>query len=229
MMKRLLILLAAVLVTLPALQAQNAEQIMERARLGAVLQSADLHGQIRKDRQKTPVSLFLRKQDIQFTTGAGQQRFHMRLGDGKHDLFEIVGGKTKLFPKQRLGEPIAESDLTYEDLSLRFFYWPKPQLLGEERVDIHNCWKIRINNPGKAGRYAAIYVWIHQKFGAFMKIEGFDRQGNKLKQFTVEEVMKLPDGKHTVKKIQVGTYQGDRRKSISYLEFDKPKPQGLGR
>lgn len=230
-MKRFLIFLSVLTgLCLPAV-AQNAEQIMERARIGATLQSTDLHGKIRKDRKETPVSLFLRNQDIQFTTGAGKQRFHMRLGDGKHELFEMDDkGRQGAFPKDKLSQEIAGSDLTYEDLSLRFFYWPNPQLEGEERVDIHNCWKIRLNNPGKSGDYAAMYVWIHQKYGAFMKIEGFDQKGNKLKQFTVEKVMKLPDGGTTVKTVKVASYKGDRVTGISYLEFDKPKklePQGL--
>ncbi|MEM1085633.1 MAG: outer membrane lipoprotein-sorting protein [Verrucomicrobiota bacterium] len=230
MMKASLTLLASAVALIAPLHAQNAEQILERARLGAVLQNADLHGKIRNGREKTSVSLFLRNEDIQFTTGAGEERFHMRLGNNQFDLFEIVGGKTKAFPKKKFGQAIAGSDLTYEDLSLRFLYWPNPKLEGEERVDVHNCWKIRIDNPGKSGRYSAVFVWIHQKFGAFMKIEGFDGQGNKLKQFTVEEVMKLPDKTHTVKKIQVASYANGRRSGISYLEFDKPKkgPKGLG-
>lgn len=234
MIKGLLIFLATVLAVPSPLHAQTAEQIMERARLGTTLQSADLHGQIRKQgkRGSTPVSLFLRGENIQFMTGAGAERFHLRLGDDQQKLFAIINNKTVGFPREKLGQPIAGSDLTYEDLSLRFFYWPNPQLEGAERVDIHNCWKIRVNNPGRTGRYGVVYVWIHQKFGAFMKIEGFDRKGRKLKEFSVEEIMKLPDKTHTVKKVKVASFSGGRTSGISYLEFDKPKkvgPQGLGR
>lgn len=230
-MKRLIFSFLAIAACISGAVAQSASQIIERARIGATLQSTDLSGQISKGRNKTPVTLFLRNQDIQFTTGAGKERFHMRLGDGKHELFEMDDkGKQGAFPKGKLSQSIAGSDLTYEDLSLRFFYWPNPKLEGEERVDIHNCWKIRLNNPGKSGDYAVMYVWIHKEYGAFMKIEGFDRQGKQLKQFTVDEVMKLPDGGYTVKKVQVSSYKDGRRSGVSSLEFDKPKkagPQGL--
>ena len=202
--------------------AQDAAQLMERARMAATLQNNDLRGTIRQGRAKTDVSLFLRGKDIQFTTGAGQQRFHMRLGDDKFDLFEIINGKTVAFPNNKLRQPIAGSDLTYEDLSMRFFYWPNPKLEGGERVRTHDCWKIRINNPGRTGDYGLVYVWVHKKFGAFMKVEGFDRQGNKLKQFTVEEVMKLSDGTHTLKQMKVSSIRGGKTVSHSYLEFDKP-------
>jgi hypothetical protein len=146
----------------------------------------------------------------------------MRLGDDQFDLLEIVGGKTVAFPDKKLRERIVGSDLTYEDLSMRFFYWPKPQLLGEERVGTQMCWKIRINNPGRGGDYGVMYVWVHKEFGAFMKVEGFDRQGNKLKQFTVESTMKLPDGSYTLKEMKVSSFNGGRASSHSYLEFDKP-------
>ena len=70
---------------------QTAEQLMERARIAATLQNNDLRGNIRKGRAKTDVSLFLRGENIQFTTEDGAERFHMRLGDNKFDLLEIVG------------------------------------------------------------------------------------------------------------------------------------------
>lgn len=224
------IALALTATLLSSVQGQDAGQLMERARIAATLQNNDLRGTIRQGRAKTDVSLFMRGKDIQFTTGAGQQRFHMRLGDDQFDLFEIISGKTVAFPDRKLREAIAGSDLTYEDLSMRFFYWPNPKLEGDERVKTHDCWKIRINNPGRSGDYGLVYVWVHKKFGAFMKVEGFDRQGNKLKQFTVEEVMKLPDDSYTLKEMKVSTVRGGRTSSTSTLEFEKPTrpaPKGL--
>lgn len=220
-MKKMTCLAIVASVLLPA-SGQTAEQLLDRARMAATLQENDLRGTIRKDRKKTDVSLFLRGKNIQFTTNDGSERFHMRLGDDQFDLLEIINGKTVRFPDKKLRQPIAGSDLTYEDLSMRFFYWPNPQLLGEERVKGYDCWKIRINNPGETGAYRVVYVWVHKKFGAFMKVEGFDRQGNKLKQFTVDDVMKLSDGSYTLKEMEVASYQGGRVSGRSSLEFDKP-------
>ncbi len=224
-------LFIALLAVLPA-TGQDAERIMEQTRLGATLQGTDLEGKIRKGRGQVPVHLFLRGENIQFQYSPDNKNwkiFHMRLADD-HDLFEMVNGKTFRFPNEKLGIPIAGSDLTFEDLSLRFFYWPNPVLKGSERVKTFDCWKIRLNNPGNSGKYAAMYVWVHKDSGAFIKVEGFDRQGNKLKQFTVEDIMKLPDGSHTLKKMKVSSYSGGRASGVSYLEFDMPKkatPGGL--
>ena len=217
----ILSLLAAGLAAVPAL-GQDAEQLMERARIAATLQQTDLHGEISKGRTKLSIALFLRGENIQFTTGQGEERFHMRLGDDQFDLFEIVGGKQRTFPSARLSESIAGTDLTYEDLAFRFLYWPNPSLEGDEFVSRNDCWKIRVNNPGRKGAYAVIYVWIHKKSGAFMKIEGFDRSGKRLKRFEVREVQKVGDG-YTLKEMDVSTMNGDRTASRSRLSFDRPR------
>ena len=230
-MSRLLPFLFSSLSLIATTLGQSAEQIIDRARFATTLQHNDLTGSIRQGNRRIPVALFLKGQNIQFQYAADGRNwtpFHMRLGDDKFDLFEFRNGKTIAFNRDKLAQPVAGTDLTFEDLSMRFFYWPNPILEGEERVKTFNCHKIRLNNPGNQGAYAAVYVWVHKEFGAFMKVEGFDRQGRKLKEFTVEDVMKLPDGSHTLKEMRVSSYQGGRRTGISYLEFDKPKgPGGL--
>ena len=232
-MKIYQMMMAGVLTAMgPSVYGQDPNVLIERARLAATLQENDLRGEIRHDRgrKKTQVSLFLRGEDLQFTTD-GEERFHMRLADDQYDLFRVdAGGKTVGFPAEELVEPIAGSDLTYEDLSLRFLYWPQPKLLGTEKVKSHDCWKIRVDNPGAKGNYSAVYLWLHKEFGAFMKVEGFDKAGKKLKRFTVEDVMKVGDGIYTVKKVKVSSYRNGRVTGNSYLEFEKPeKPSRLRR
>lgn len=208
----------------------DAGVILEQARVAATLQQTDLHGVIRKGSSRTKVSLFLRGQDIQFALEDGKQRFHMRLAEGGASLFEIIGGKTVAFNPKKLVQPVAGSDLTYEDLAFRFFYWPKPVLEGTESVKGEKCHKIRLNNPGQGGDYAVVYVWIHTKFGAFMQVRGHDKKGELLKEFRVEEVMSIGGGTYTLKKMRVNTMRGGRVAGITYLEFDKPTkagPQGL--
>jgi hypothetical protein len=157
----------------------------------------------------------------------------MRMGDAAIDLFEIVDGKTKAFAPDRLVSPIAGTDLTYEDLALRFFYWPDPQLEGEENVGGQACYKIRIDKPRNApGRYEVVYVWVHKKFGAFMRIRGHDKNGGLVKEFQVEDVMQVAKDLWTLRKMQVATHDPatGRRLSITDVTFDTPKkagPRGL--
>ena len=195
-----------------------------------------LSGNLRQGNRKTPVTLYLKGEDIQFqfSENASPWRiFHMRIGDEAFNLFEIVNGKTQRFPPEKLVAPIAGTDLTYEDLALRFFYWPNPKLEGEEDVGGQSCYKIRIDKPkGVAGRYKVVYVWVHRKFGAFMKICGHDKNGALVKEFQVEDVMQIAKDTWTLRKMQVATHDPatGRRVSITDVTFDSPKkagPRGL--
>lgn len=223
---------------LAAAQEPNAKTILEGARMAATLTKLDegLSGNLRKGRSKTPVTLFLKGKDIQFQFSENNgpwQIFHMRIGDESFNLFDISDGKTKAFPPQKLVEPVAGTDLTYEDLALRFFYWPNPKLEGEEDVGGQACYKIRIDKPkGVAGRYEVAYVWVHKKFGAFMRIRGHDKSGGLLKEFQVEDVMQIAKDTWTLRKMQVATHDPatGRRLSITDVTFDSPKkagPRGL--
>lgn len=228
----LALFLAGILIS--AVSGQDASQIIERARIAATLQNNDLRGKLeKKGGDKADVMLFLKGKEIQFQysiKGGPWSIFHMRLGRNQYDLFEIVGGKTIRFPDKKLSDPVAGTDLSFEDLSLRFFYWPNPKLEGSESVKGEDCWKIRLNNPTKAGAYGAVYVWVHKKFGAFMKIRGHDRSGDLRKEFLVDDIMRLPDGTYTLRKMKVASINGGRTTGLSYLLFDKPKktgPRGL--
>lgn len=228
------IAVALALVSTAHAQVPNAQQILEGARISATLTRLDegLSGNLRKSGANTPITLFLKGKDIQFqyTENNGPLRiFHMRIGDQDFNLFEIINGKTVAFPAAKIVEPIAGTDLTYEDLALRFFYWPNPQLEGQEDVGGQTCYKLRIDKPkGSPGRYEVVYVWVHAKFGAFMRIRGHDKNGGLVKEFEVEDIMKVADNVWTLRKMQVATCDpaSGRRLSITDVTFDSPKKAG---
>ena len=239
MHRRVLIALAIPLLCLNAIaQTPNPSAILEGARLSASLTKLEkgLSGSIRKGNHKTPVTLFLMGREIQFQfseTPDAPRIFHMRMGDSSYKLFEIIDGKTRDLSSKQLVSPIANTDLTYEDLSMRFFYWPDPKLEGSEMVGGQSCYKIRIDKPQHTpGRYQVVYVWVHEKFGAFMKIRGHDEKGGLLKEFQVEDIMQVADKIWTLRKMQVSSHdpQSGRRTSITDVTFDSPnqvKPRGL--
>ena len=205
----------------------KAERIVNGVRLASTLQQNDLNGSLRKNGKRTPIGLFLRGENIQFQYYEKKKWsvFHMRLKQNNFDLFEMIKGKNVKFPSKKLGQPIMGTDLTYEDLAFRFLYWPNPKIVGEETIKLQKCHKIRLVNPGKGGRYAIVYIWVHQKFNALMQVAGYNKQGQILKRFHVTELMKVAKGQ-TLKKMNVETYNPANGKvtGITYLEFKKPQP-----
>lgn len=226
--------IAVVAAPFASAQQPTAQQIIEGARLSATLTKLEdgLAGKLRKNGADIPITLFLKEKNIQFQFQAGRQDwsiFHMRIGDQAVDLFEIVDGKTVPFPAAKIVQPIAGTDLTYEDLAFRFFYWPDPKLEGIEDVGGQPCYKVRVDKPkGATGRYEVIYVWVHTKFGAFMRIRGHDKNGGLVKEFEVEDVMKVADNVWTLRKMQVATCDPatNRRISLTDVTFDTPKKAG---
>jgi hypothetical protein len=234
------ILIAAALVSSAHAQQPDADAILKGARISATLTQLDktepLNGNLSKDGKKIPIALFLDGKNIQFQFNENNtwRVFHMRLSDEKYDLFEMIEGKTQDFPAEKLTQPIAGTDLTYEDLALRFFYWPNPKLEATEDVGGQPCYKLRIDKPkGSPGKYEVVYIWVHQKFGAFMRIRGHDKNGGLVKEFEVESVMPVADNVWTLKKMKVATCDPNkdgRRISITDVTFEAPKklaPRGL--
>ena len=208
-----------------------AEKIVDGVRLATTLQQNDLNGNLRKNGKRTPIGLFLRGKNIQFQYQKDKKWnvFHMRLNQNNFDLFEIINGKNVAVSSKKLSSPIINSDLTYEDLAFRFLYWPNPKIVGEDVIRLQKCHKIRMENPGKGGRYDIVYIWVHKKYNALMQVTGYDKNGKILKRFFVTELMDVPTGQ-TIKKMKVEKYNPATGKAtgITYLEFNKPKPMRKG-
>jgi hypothetical protein len=180
--------------------------------------------------------MFVREgNNLQFALGNGE-RFHIRLGDEDCELLTIdANNKTTRFPVSKLATPIAGTDVTYEDLTLRFLYWQGAKLEGEETVNGAACYRIALSNPGKDGAFGKVYVWVHKQYGAFWQIRAHDRAGKPIKEFQVEKVMQVPGGKgYTVEKMLVASLEDQggkyRVKSRTYIQFNDDgakAPKGL--
>jgi len=209
--------------------AQSADEIMSSVRQVAILQNEQtLEGQIRKQRLKIPMVMFLRGKDIQFKLDGGKQGFHLRLNDDGQQLFEIVDGEALPLPHERIGVSIAGTDVSYEDLALKFLYWKNPRIVDEQKIDGQQCWRLHVNNPDQTGQYREISVWVTKRERALMRVVGYGERPDQglppaLKQFEITKIMKVEDT-YTIGTMKVSTFGPDNRvKGITYLEFEKPK------
>lgn len=227
----LTLLTFALMITANARADQAAERILKNVRLGATLQHGMLQGHLRKGGKRTPMQLTMKGNNIsfQFFKNKAWSGFHMQLNKGRAKLFQLQNGKATPFPRAKISEPIFGSDVTYEDLSLRFLYWPNAKIVGTEVIKTMACHKIRLINPGKGGRYNIVYIWVHKKHGALMQVAGYNKKGQLLKRFHITDIMEV--GKvQTIKKMNVETYQLGTNKviGISYMDFYKPKKRREG-
>ena len=231
-MKSIRIALSALVLFSPLAAAEpDADKILAGARLSATLTHLEegLEGTLNQGARKIPITLFLKGKDIQFqfTEGGKRRIFHMRLDDERFLLFEMMDGKQVDFPREKLTQPIAGTDLTYEDLALRFFYWPNPKLEGTEDVGGQSCYRLLLDKPkNAAGHYERVYVWVHTKFGAFMRIRGYDNNRGLLKEFQVEDVMQVSENVWVLEKMQVATHDPKTARRISITDVIFKKASG---
>lgn len=208
------------------LQAETVDgpSLIQTVRNGVAQQRHDVEGMIRKEGMKsTPVKIFLRGEDYQFHVGG--DRYHLRLGKAAAELFTITEeGAMARFPPEKLSSPIAGADVTFEDFSLLFLYWPNAALKGEDQVNGEDCYRVELHNPGKDGAYQTVFVWIHKKHRVFWRIKGFDAKGDPTKQIDVLAVMQMDNAQYGIKSMKISSLGTENRVSgITYLDLEPRK------
>ena len=221
--------LALVFFSLSSLPAQEAKplatDILRQARFTAALQEGDLEGELAGAKIKIPFRMTMADQKIHFVFANPDQRITLHLGDDRFLFTEtLADGKEKPLPTTRHAENLRGTDITYEDLALRFLFWKDATILEEPEFKGRKSWKIRINNPGTPGPYSVVYAWIDKESAALLRVQGYNQKGECVKQFEVLSGMKIENG-WMLKEMRVETMVGNPGKvaSRTYLRLDKPK------
>ena len=197
--------------------AQTAKEIMESVRQVTVLQKEQtLTGVLRKGKKKVPLNLFLRGKDIQFTLNGGAEGFHLRLKENDQEFWDITNGKATKFPASKIGASVAGTDVTYEDLALKFLYWPNPSKYEGGKIGLEDCWRIHVVNPDTNGSYREVSVWVTKKHRALARVVGYGPRPDRrpLKQFEIIDVMKV-NGVFTVETMKVSRFDQKRSESCT--------------
>jgi hypothetical protein len=93
----------------------------------------------------------------------------------------------------KFDEKIRGTDVTYDDLSMRFLYWPNAKIVREEKLKGRNCILLSIPNPDGAGAYASVDVWIDKMSGGMVKMIGRDKGDRPIRRFEVLSGKKFDD------------------------------------
>ncbi|MBK8094920.1 MAG: hypothetical protein IPK32_23855 [Verrucomicrobiaceae bacterium] len=154
-MKRSLLLISLLSVIIPAsihaedAKPKTAEEILEIVQLSYALQNHRMTGALRDDatgRQES-MELTMEKRVMRFRFANPGQIIHLDMNPRPAVLYEVKAGGSQVVPASKHADYIRGMSLNYLDLSLKFLYWPKPQLLGEKRVSLQKCWLVRVSNP----------------------------------------------------------------------------------
>ena len=121
------------------------------------------------------------------------------------------------------------TEFTYDDMGDRKVDDYKHSLLGEEKIDSKDCWKIE-SVPVKKSMYSKYISWIDKESLLNLKAEFYDEQGSILKVLTVSGIEKK-EGFWTANKMEMNSLQKKRSTIIEILkhEFNKEIPDSYFR
>lgn len=199
-----LLLLAPVLRAEDA-QPKTAEEIIRIVQNSYALQNYKMTGQLRDDStgRVEPLTLTMDKGVMRFLfKNPPPEIVHLDMNTSPATLYQVRQGGSSVVPSSQHGNKVRGMEFNYEDLSLGFLYWPRPQLMNEDRVSGQKCWVVRVTNPGKDGPYYAVDLWVHQGSGGAAKMQAFDWNSKVVKRYQVTKVQKV-EGATTLKELRI--------------------------
>ena len=199
----------------------DAQTILKNARMAQVGQQRTLSGHLRVQStgQIIPFTLDLAGDTIRYEFK--DSAIILRLGENGSQLMETANGDTRKVSPARYDKPVEGTDITYEDVSLKFLYWPKAKIDGSDTVDELNCWKLHLEPGGQPSAYAVVLLWVRKATGDFLQGEGYDNAGKLVKRFKVISGQRDPQGGWMLKTMRIETLAEGKEASITYLQIDK--------
>ncbi|MCG8602575.1 MAG: outer membrane lipoprotein-sorting protein [Verrucomicrobiales bacterium] len=174
----------------------TADEVLRLVRYSYTLYNRDFTGVLRMGlAKKVPFLMSLKPESIRFIFDDPAQVILLDTRNQKFALYEGVGGKElQAVSPSKYAQPIRGTDVTYDDLSMRFLYWPNAQIVGHDKLKQRECWIVRVLAPrGDAGAYATVDIWIDKGSGGMMKMIGFNSQGRPIRRFEVLHGKKFGD------------------------------------
>jgi hypothetical protein len=169
----------------------GAVELLRSVRVAQSDQNWKLTGRLRVSSKKYPFRLTMEKGAIRYEFIETGDIITLRLGEKSSTLEETKGGKTGRVTAAKFDAKVSGTDISYEDLALRFLYWQDATVVGSEMISANRCWKVEVRPPNRTdSQYARVMLWIGKDDGALMKAESYDASGKWVRRFTVTSVMK---------------------------------------
>jgi len=171
----------------------DAQEVLANVRLRQSRQQIDLRGQLRQDTTIIPFRLVQNGPVVRYLFTNPEETLQVRLGANDSRLDEITRSGAEKIVAAKLDEPVRRTAITYEDLALKFLYWPNPRVIGADFIRTRNCWKLQLQAPASDSQYATVTLWVDKDNGALMRMEGYDSSGKLRRRFEVVSAQKIED------------------------------------
>ena len=221
-MRLTVVVFTFVVAVLSAAPPPSAKEILDSVRMLEARQQIDLEGQLREDEKVIPFHLTQTGPLIRYSFADPEEVLQLRLGENGSRLDLVTAAGSEKFPAEKLNEKIRGTGISYEELALKFLYWPNARVLGDETVRTRSCWKLQSVAPSRDSQYWNVLIWVDKASGALMRMEGYDWNGKLAKRFEVISAQKIDDRwflkQMRVEELQPGT---NKVRARTYLEIKR--------
>jgi len=200
----------------------SAKEILESVRLRQAQQEHELQGQLREDATVVPFRFVQTGPVIRYSFTKPDEALQLRLGENESRLEEVTGGGVEKISPAQFDRKIRGTAVTYEDLSLRFLYWPDAKVIGDDTIQMVDCWRLELRAPARQSQYGTVRLWVQKDGPAIMKVEGYDTSGKLAKRFTVVSGQKI-EGRWFLKQMRIEAFDvaTGKVRTRTYLEINK--------
>jgi hypothetical protein len=217
--------LAALVLAAPPLFAveppPDALTILREVRASQALQHEALRGQIRNGGTAIPFRLVFGGEIIKYEFTNPTATLVLRMRDKESVLSLVTKSGAERISGARYSDSIRDTDISYEDLSMRFLYWSRATVQGEETKLLRKCWVVRVEPPQvNDSQYSKVVLWVDKESGALMQAEAFDKLGKFARRFKVISGQKV-DGKWYLKQMRIEAPGGPGKDNTpTHLEIE---------
>jgi hypothetical protein len=214
--------LAAFCLTSAIRAAPPAQEILASARLRASQQELDVAGQLRENGRIIPFRLTQNGPVIRYSFTDPDEALQLRLEGGDSKLEEISRAGVDKISGPEFEQKVRGTAITYEDLALKFIYWPNAKVVGEDYIATRRVWKLELLAPARQSQYSRVFVWCEQQSGALLKMEGFDWNNRLVRRFEVISAQKI-QGRWFLGSMRIDQLDANTGKAtaMTYLEIKK--------
>ena len=201
----------------------TAADVMQSIRRAQANQKTDLKGSL----ETQPVDALQKPTEASFRLVAegGTVRYQfsdpepitlqIKMGETDSELMQTGGSAAGRLTPANFAKKILGTDLTYEDLALKFIYWSRGAIEGEEKMKTMEVWRIRLQAPpGNRSAYHEVVLWVGKQNGALVRAEGFDANGKLAKRFEVVSAQ-VVNGFWVLRTMRIETFDPATGKLVS--------------
>jgi hypothetical protein len=218
---RLTTLVAALLCSVTfAAEKPDARELLKQARAAQGNVDWKFTGNLRvgAGSKKIPFILSISNGVVRYEFQDTKDTITLRLGEKESKLEQTTGGKTERISAAKFDDPVRDTSITYEDLAMRFLYWPDAKVVDDAAILTRDSWEVEIRPPaGTVTQYSRVNAWFSKADSAMMKMEAFDAAGKSVRKFTARSAMKR-DGFWYLKTMEIVGPGG--MKKATYLELE---------